>query len=104
MYKIAVVGDRQSVSGFASLGLSAFEVTEPKMAEELIKKLSSNGFGIIYVTEKIAAEIPETIEKYRSVPIPAVILIPGVDGNTSEGIAAIHKSVEKAVGSDILSK
>ena len=33
---------------------------------------------------------------------PAIILIPGVKGNTGEGLRGVHKSVEQAVGSDIL--
>mgnify|MGYP002798505339 CR=1 FL=1 len=34
--------------------------------------------------------------------LPAIILIPGVSGNTSAGINGVKKSVEQAVGSDIL--
>lgn len=33
---------------------------------------------------------------------PAIILIPGVSGNTGKGIESVKKSVEQAVGSDIL--
>ena len=33
---------------------------------------------------------------------PAVIAIPGVKGNTGIGISGVKKSVEQAVGSDIL--
>ena len=42
------------------------------------------------------------IEKYKSVPLPAIIPIPGVTGNNGIGMAAVSKSVEQAVGSDIL--
>jgi V/A-type H+-transporting ATPase subunit F len=33
---------------------------------------------------------------------PAIILIPGVSGNTGEGVKGVKGSVEQAVGSDIL--
>ena len=33
---------------------------------------------------------------------PAIIQIPGVKGNTGAGIISVRKSVEQAVGSDIL--
>ena len=39
MYKIAAIGDRNSVYGFASLGLSVFFVTEPHEAKVTVKKL-----------------------------------------------------------------
>jgi V/A-type H+-transporting ATPase subunit F len=34
--------------------------------------------------------------------MPAIIQIPGVRGNTGNGISGVKKSVEQAVGSDIL--
>jgi V/A-type H+-transporting ATPase subunit F len=46
--------------------------------------------------------VKSTIDKYRSSRLPAIILIPGVTGNTGEGMRSLHESVEKAVGSDIL--
>ena len=44
----------------------------------------------------------EEIQKTNDNPIPAVILIPGISGNTGKGIANVKKAVEKAVGSDII--
>ena len=41
-------------------------------------------------------------DKYRLMPSPAVILIPGIYGNTGDGLKAVKKSVEQAVGSDII--
>ena len=34
--------------------------------------------------------------------LPSIILIPGISGNTGAGIENVKKSVEQAVGSDIL--
>lgn len=104
MYKIAVLGDRDSIAGFASLGLTTFEINEGSEADATIRKLSTSGYAVIYITEALAALIPETVDRYRSARMPAIILIPGITGNTGVGMADLHKSVEKAVGSDILSK
>ena len=57
---------------------------------------------MIYITEALAAKIPDVIEHYRTLPTPAIILIPGISGNTGQGLAAVKKSVEQAVGSDII--
>ena len=46
--------------------------------------------------------VQDVIEEYRERRLPAVILIPGVSGNTGAGIAQVKKSVEQAVGSDII--
>jgi len=104
MYKIAVVGDWDSIYGFGALGLTVFDETgeDPERAAALIKRLSMQEYGVIYVTEALADRIPDTIEKMRGNPVPAVILIPGISGNTGEGISAVRHSVEQAVGSDII--
>ena len=44
----------------------------------------------------------KTIDKFQEQLLPAIILIPGVFGNTGEGVQGVKLSVEKAVGSDIL--
>ena len=101
MYKIAAIGDKESVYGYAALGISVFEATYENAAA-LIEKLAKDNYAIIFVTENIAVGAAEIIEKYKSKNIPAIILIPGISGNTGYGMAGIHKTVEKAVGSDIL--
>ena len=60
------------------------------------------GFGIIYITEAAAVEVRDELEKYREKTLPAIIQIPGVSGNTGAGVEGVKKTVEQAVGSDIL--
>ena len=50
----------------------------------------------------VAAQIEEEIEQYRENTLPAIIQIPGVSGNTGAGVNGVKKTVEQAVGSDIL--
>ena len=100
--KIAVIGDYDSIYGFASLGLSTFPVEGQEDAVRTLKNLVSSGYGIIYITEELAALTEKQIEKYKEVMTPAIIQIPGVKGNTGDGIKAVRRSVEQAVGSDIL--
>lgn len=104
MYKIAVLGDWDSIYGFAALGLDTFRVehNDAEEARRLLLHLSEQDYAVIYITEALAAAIPAEIDAYRTKFRPAVILIPGISGNTGEGLAAVKKSVEQAVGSDIL--
>ena len=104
MYKVAVMGDRESIIGFEALGLDIFPEDDAVSADERIRRLSSeNNYAVIYVTEALAEKIPDTLQKYRNRPLPAIIQIPGVRGNTGNGMKEVRRSVEKAVGSDILS-
>jgi len=102
MYKIAVVGDYDSIFGFAALGLDTFPVTSRKEAEEKLETLAANEYGIIYITEAWADQLKHEIARYQEEIIPAIIQIPGIAGNTGAGVAGVKKSVEVAVGSDIL--
>ena len=102
MYKAAVIGVSASVSGFAALGLSVFRETEPEKISKLISRLAENDFTVIYITEPAAALVRDTINKYRSSKLPSIVLIPAIEGNTGDGMRALHEAVEKAVGSDIL--
>ena len=102
MYKIAVLGDYDSIYGFAALGLDTFPVAAQEEAGERLHRLAAEGYGIIYITEALAAELKHEIVRYLGQILPAVIQIPGISGNTGEGVQAVKKSVEQAVGSDIL--
>lgn len=102
MYKIAAMGDRDSIYGFASLGLSIFPEDSPNTAIHTLRKLSESGFAVIFITEQLASQIPQEIERYKDKPIPAIIPIPGITGNTGIGMKEVSSFVERAVGSDIV--
>ncbi len=104
MFDIAVVGDRSSVSAFASLGMHIYPAETADEVQDTLRTLTKSGnFAVIYITESAAASAGGIIERYREETTPAIILIPGMRGNTGEGMRNVSVSVEKAVGSDILS-
>ncbi|MCR5651210.1 MAG: V-type ATP synthase subunit F [Lachnospiraceae bacterium] len=102
MYKIAVMGEPDSIYGFGALGLDTFPFDSAKDAGQCLKRLAESDYAVIYITESLASAMAPEIERYSGSKIPAIILIPGVSGNTGEGIMGVKKSVEQAVGSDIL--
>ena len=102
MYKIGVLGDRDSIYGFASLGLDIFPVSDSETGARTLRSLAERDYAVIYITEALAKELEPELERYREAPLPAVIPIPGVRGNTGMGIRMVKKSVEQAVGSDII--
>ncbi len=102
MYKIAVMGDRDSIYGFAALGLVPFSYTDPAAAGKKLRELAESGYAVIYITESLAALMEPEIDRYQEAGLPAIILIPGASGNTGRGLRAVKRSVERAVGSDII--
>ncbi len=102
MYRIAVIGDRDSIYGFATLGLDVYPVSNAEEGAEKFKKIASDNYAVIYITEALQAQIEQEVGKYHNEKLPAVIAIPGVYGNTGDGILNVKKLVEQAVGSDII--
>lgn len=102
MYKIAIMGDRDSIYGFAALGIATYPVSTKEEAAKTLKHLAEGSYAVIYTTEAVYSEILDEIEFYKSSLIPAIIPLPGVSGNNGIGIANVRKSVERAVGSDII--
>ena len=101
MYKIGVMGDKDSIYGFSSVGLTVMPVEEPSEGVRLLKSVADE-FAVIFITERLAEEMDSEIQKYRERTVPAIIPIPGVTGNTGIGMKNVSRSVEQAVGSDIL--
>ena len=104
MYKIGIIGDKDSVLGFMSVGFTVFDTDDAEKASELLYRLADEDYAVIYITEELAEKIAGDIDKFKSSPLPAIITIPGKGGSTGYGINNIKKSVERAVGADILFK
>lgn len=103
MYKkIGVVGDKDSVLAFKALGIDVFPVVEADEARKIVDRLAMQDYAVIFVTEQVAKEIEETIERYNRATLPAVILIPSNQGSLNIGMQRISDNVEKAVGVNIL--
>ncbi len=101
MFKIAVLGDRDSVLGFKALGLDTFPVEDTEEARRALHKLAKEEYAIIYVTEQLAVTLQADIDRYKTAVTPAVILIPGKSGSLGLGAKALQSAVERAVGADI---
>ena len=96
------MGAYDSIYGFAALGLDTFPVSDTQEGEKLLRRIAEGDYAVIYITEALAAELKHEIGRYQEQVLPAIIQIPGVSGNTGAGITGVKKSVEQAVGSDIL--
>jgi Archaeal/vacuolar-type H+-ATPase subunit F len=104
MYKIGIVGEKDSVIAFLAIGITVEAVENPEEAAKAVDNMAREGYGLIFVTEAMASNIKETIDRYKNEMLPVIILIPGVQGSLGIGLKEIRENVEKAVGVDILSK
>lgn len=100
--KLAAVGDRDSVILFKTLGFITVYAESKEEVERAVRNLAREETSIIYITEEAAQKIPETLERYKSEPFPAIIPIPNKNGSIGIGMQGIRANVEKAIGTDIL--
>ena len=102
-YQIAVVGDWESVMGFRALGLDTYPVTSTDEAKKTVHELArSEKCAVIYLTEQLAKDMEDVLAKYKDAIRPAIILIPGREGSLDIGKSNIKRTIERAVGADIL--
>ena len=105
MYKIGIIGERDSVLGFMAIGFAVHEAPDPETAAKVLHTLArDDSYAIIFIVENYAKVLAEDIARYKDLPLPAIISIPGRVGSDGSGMAAIKSAVERAVGADILFK
>lgn len=102
MYKIAVLGDRESVLGFKALGLDVYPAETVDEARDTLHHLAKSDCAVVYLTEQFGAQMEAEIARYKDQLTPAIILIPGKEGSLGIGMANVKNAVERAVGADIL--
>jgi V/A-type H+-transporting ATPase subunit F len=104
MYKIAVMGGRDTVIGFKALGLDTYPVDNAEQAKKTMREISKaeSNYAIIYLEENLAEALSTEINRLKDKAVPAVILIPGRDGPLGLGQAAMQAAVERAIGTNIL--
>ena len=103
-YKIAVIGDKDSILGFKTFGVDTYPVTSSEVALDTLKQLIGERYGVIFITEVLARELGEVIDELNKRYLPALVLIPNSKGSLGIGMEQVKKNVEKAIGADILFK
>lgn len=102
-YKIAIIGEKDEIYAYSLLGMKVFYMTasDPELSKN-IRQLIQDGYGVLFITEKIAKQIQSLIKQYDDEFMPAIILMPSDYDATSMGLDRLNESVIKAVGRQIL--
>ena len=84
------------------IGFDVFFATDAGEARRVVDDLAQKDYGIIFLTEQLGVQIPETLERYDELVTPAVILIPNRMGTNNFGEERFAGNVERAVGIKIM--
>jgi len=102
MYKIALMGNRETIIGFKLLGLSIFPVNKKEESVEILNKLVKEEYAVIFITEEIGCQIIEEIEILQKTSFTSITIIPGKSEKKYLGLKILRNNIEKAIGTDIL--
>jgi len=103
MFKIAVIVDKESSLPFLGGGVETIICEESAKIEEILRKLARKEYGIIFITESLAADhlgIIEKIDEEKALPLITIIpdfiqKAPAVSEKRLEGL------IKKAVGIEL---
>lgn len=97
--KTIVIADEDTVLGFSLAGVQGIVVsTEEEIRAAFEKVIHSGDVGILLITERIAATIRETVDKWIIAGgQPLVVEIPDSQGPL-EGRRTPHEFVKSAIG------
>jgi V/A-type H+/Na+-transporting ATPase subunit F len=112
-YRIAIVGPKEAVAGFALLGVDVIPVEEGGDSMAVLLRLKKamrtedgrerNVYGIVFVAEHLMAGLSgDDMKRLSRGALPAIIPLPSHHGSSGYGLSRLKKIVERAVGSDIL--
>ena len=89
-FKIAVIGDKDSILGFKTLGVATFSVNDADSALSALKEVAKEDYAVLFITEEIVRlEEPSRLNKRF---LPAVVPIPNNKGTLGIGIAKVKKT------------
>lgn len=101
MYKIAVVGDKESILGFSAIGMDMYPAYNEGDIKKIIPKLIEENYAIIYITENVSIKAEKYLNKLSKDKIPAIVTIPSNTGSLNYGEKRIKDMVQRAVGIEI---
>ncbi|MGX7198940.1 V-type ATP synthase subunit F [Enterococcus nangangensis] len=103
-YRIGALGPRDAVLPFKIFGFDVRFVTTKEEVLTVLDEMVAKEYGVIYLTEALAAEIPEKLQGLQEKLLPAITLLPDFNGTTGLAQALLQDNVQKAVGQNILQK
>jgi len=100
--KIAVIGKTDNIMGFKAAGVEVFAVNGSDEARNVLHTIARKGYAVVLLTEDLAVDMTETLNRYKTQAYPAIIPIPTAKGSSGIGIKGIIEDADKAIGSDLL--
>jgi len=99
LYKIVVVTDGETATGFRLAGVEVREAASPAEALDLIRRYAAAGYGLIAVNEDLLAGTDEARARLlRGKDLPIIVPLPPARAHLESGEAYISRLVKEHIG------
>lgn len=105
--KIAAFGEKDIMLIFKAIGADVYPVDVSsgiEDAESKLKKIVREGYGIIFMTETVAAKLDSIIKYYANLMTPSIVVIPGLGKRNNYAVNQLRTAIIKAVGADVMAE
>ncbi|MCM1404015.1 MAG: hypothetical protein NC133_00700 [Prevotella sp.] len=95
---IAVIGEPAIVKVFQAIGYACYYDTAPTAVITRCEELERDGYKIILILEKIAAQIGQYLDRRAGIAYPIILSIPDTVTQDHYGLQRLNQNMEKAMG------
>ena len=97
----AVIGPREVVLPFFSIGARVFEVLDNDSAGKAITAAIEEGFSIILISDDFIPQASGILKEYSDRPLPCITALAGKSGKSENARENLRKIVKGAIGIDL---
>jgi V/A-type H+/Na+-transporting ATPase subunit F len=99
MYKVVVITDTETATGFRLAGVEVREADSPERALELMREFTNAGYGLLAVNEDLLRGTEDARNRLlRGRDLPLIVPLPPARANLESGEAYISRLVKEHIG------
>lgn len=104
-YRIAAIGEKDLIIGFSCLGVDLIPVQSKMDTETALRRIShERDLALVLITETAADLCRDMIPDLREKSPAVILIIPSHEGSRGISMTEMRRSIERAVGINILDK
>ena len=97
MYRACIIGDKNSVYGFAAAGIEVIDANAQNFEQQILEAYNSKKYGVIFVTDALFGLVPKKLGQGGGLPV--ITPVSGFGGSGQYGRERLKQMIKTATGS-----
>lgn len=103
MYKIKIIAPKYLIAPLAILGIDTYPADSDAEARQALEKATAKREpALIFLSERLASDLQEEIDKLNKKPDMNVVMIPNNKGSVGLAAAQIEHLVRNSIGAEVV--